>query len=890
MPGTTVTKSLRYLPPLTGVLCLLLGATVLAAWALGSSWLQLRLGFDPMHPATALCLVLSGLGVLALSRQRSSAAIVLGGIVVALAAVLLVQSVLDVDLGADEPVVEQTDVIQASSPGRMAPNTAISFLLLGLGMLLMARAEGFSFDGTLAAAAGLALGGAGLLGHLGGVPYAYAWAEHTQMAYHTSVGLTAVGIGLLVHVLQRERTAFGVSWSPIVVGIVAALFGVLIWQALQSEENNQIRRTVEATARGVRGEVEEHLNSMAAGLQRLVEYEEEGEAVTAIGERWRETWVADTWLTLGAFESIESIDWIDSSLEVRAHAPRGSAPRPTRDDAASRTLLANAYVTARSTGKPAIVGPLWFEDGEAAFRILVPRPDGGQDPEVLSGLFSARATFEGLIERIAPGYSILVLNEGRAVYGHGIVPPERFSPLALELPVEVDGSLPWSVVVEPSPAVLRRARTALPEVVLGGSLVIAVLLTLTLRFGGLATHRARHLESAVQERTAELEEANAAKDRFLTTLGHELRNPLGSIRSALEVLARDPADAELDHEMREIIDRQVAHLSRRLDDLLDVSRIARGKLLIRPERIDLVQAVEETVEGQRGRIEARGLELATALPDEPLWVDADVTRIAQIVENLLGNAVKWSDAGGRITVSMERREPEVPGAGDTGGDGEPPRPRAMAAVTVRDTGRGLDPADLQRIFEPFAQSGEATPGEDGLGLGLSIVKGLVAAHEGTVEAASDGLGRGASFTFRIPLRGAPEALAAEPEPVAEERRPRRVLVIDDHRDSADGLGQLLSIHGHRVDVAYDAHAGLQEARRSRPDVVVCDIGLPGMDGYQVARRLREDDRTAGIVVIALSGYGDEGTVSRSLDAGFDRHLTKPVDPEDLLDAMSPGTP
>ena len=378
--------------------------------------------------------------------------------------------------------------------------------------------------------------------------------------------------------------------------------------------------------------------------------------------------------------------------------------------------------------------------------------------------------------------------------------------------------------------------------------------------------------------TAEaLREAGRRKDEFLAMLGHELRNPLAPIRNAVQILRQAGHDEALLETARDMIDRQVSHLARLVDDLLDVSRISRGKILLRKERLDLTELVRDTVEDHRRGLEAGGLTIDLTLSGGPLWVEGDGTRLAQVLGNLLNNAGKFTDPGGRVAVELRA------GLFRGGGEG--------AEITVEDTGIGMDPEMLERLFETFSQADRTLDrSRGGLGLGLALVKGLVDLHGGEVDAASAGLGRGSRFTLRLPLVEAVAVSPREPEEAAApdpETGPRRVLVIEDNADAAESMQMLLELSGFEVETAMDGRAGLKAARRFRPDVVLCDIGLPGgMDGYAVARELRADDALRPVRLIALTGYGQAEDQRRAYAEGFDLHLTKPVDPALLPDLLA----
>jgi PAS domain S-box-containing protein len=374
-------------------------------------------------------------------------------------------------------------------------------------------------------------------------------------------------------------------------------------------------------------------------------------------------------------------------------------------------------------------------------------------------------------------------------------------------------------------------------------------------------------EQALRESADRLREADRRKDEFLAMLAHELRNPLAPIRNSVEVLRRiGPAEPRL-LQVGEMIDRQVAHMARLVDDLLDVSRVSRGKILLRAERLDLTPLVAAVVDDLRGLLATSGLELDQELPLEPVWLSGDPTRLSQVVGNLLQNANKFTNPGGKVRVRLVAD-----------------RESGQAVLTVEDTGIGMDPDILARLFEPFSQAdGSLDRSRGGLGLGLALVKGLVELHGGEVRAASPGPGRGSTFTVRLPLLDAEPAMAGSGAAASEPARPLRVLVVEDNRDTADSLRMLLELAGYSVEVAYTGRDGLEIARRFHPEVALCDIGLPGgIDGYDLARALREAQETAGSHLIAISGYGQEEDQRQAREAGFDRHLTKPVEPAALM--------
>ncbi|HEY6133898.1 MAG TPA: PAS domain S-box protein [Rubrivivax sp.] len=371
--------------------------------------------------------------------------------------------------------------------------------------------------------------------------------------------------------------------------------------------------------------------------------------------------------------------------------------------------------------------------------------------------------------------------------------------------------------------------------------------------------------------TEALHELNRRKNEFLAMLAHELRNPLAPIRVGLEVIRRAGGDAGALQAATETVDRQVTHLVRLVDDLLDMSRIDRGTIELRRERIDLVATLGMAIEAARPQCDKLQHRFTVTLPEHPIPVDADATRLVQVLGNLLGNACKFTPPGGHIELSVEV-DPAQSGMGDE------------AVIRVRDSGIGIAPDQLSRIFEMFVQvdsSLERSAG--GLGIGLTLVKTLVERHGGSVQAASTGAGGGSVFTVRLPVLAADTHAAAEPAPAepAPGARPRRILVVDDNRDAAESLTLLLQLSGHLTQAAFDGFEALEALPAFQPDTVLLDIGLPRLNGYEVARRLRQAPGGERILLIALTGWGQEEDRQRTREAGFDVHLVKPVDPAAL---------
>lgn len=377
----------------------------------------------------------------------------------------------------------------------------------------------------------------------------------------------------------------------------------------------------------------------------------------------------------------------------------------------------------------------------------------------------------------------------------------------------------------------------------------------------------RQAASQAEERARRTaaEEADRRKDEFLGMLAHELRNPLAPILNAAHLLRRfAPQDTRLE-DLGNILDRQVKHMTRLIDDLLDATRLAHGKILLKRERCDLAKIVRETAEDYSSIFEASGLKLEIHRPIVPLWTDGDSTRLTQIVGNLLHNAHKFTDPGGTVTIGLELDKKSQ-----------------RAIITVSDTGIGIEPRMLPHVFDVFRQAEQGLDrSRGGLGLGLALVKGLVELHDGKVSAMSDGLGKGATFTIRLPVESMLTVVdTSKPDAIPESPR-YRILLIEDNKLTAESTQLLLSFDGYDVRTAATGISGLEAAHDFRPQVILCDIGLPGMDGYEVVRALRKDNALASTYIIAMTGYGRDEDQRQAREAGFDMHMTKPIDYNNL---------
>ncbi len=392
-----------------------------------------------------------------------------------------------------------------------------------------------------------------------------------------------------------------------------------------------------------------------------------------------------------------------------------------------------------------------------------------------------------------------------------------------------------------------------------------------------AHERLSQAHSALQaEKTRELEdlnrtlrEANRHKDEFLAMLAHELRNPLAPIRNAVQLMSQRPQTDPQIVWSREIIERQLGHLTRLVDDLLDVSRITRGKINVAREPVDVALVVTRAIETVQPVLTEMGHQLTLQMIPEPVFVTGDLTRLTQALGNVLSNAAKYTEAGGRI--ALEVRADDV-----------------MVEIRVRDSGIGIAPESLPTVFELFTQLKQTEHGQHGLGIGLALVKKLVELHDGEITAHSEGPGKGSEFLIRLPRRFtvAPMRPQAPQQPFERVLTSRRILIADDNNDALESLSVLLQLEGHEVYTAADGAQAVEQAGRHQPEVALLDIGMPKLNGYDVARKIRSEPWGKKIVLVALTGWGQENDRRLSREAGFDSHLVKPLEPQVLTDFLA----
>jgi len=402
------------------------------------------------------------------------------------------------------------------------------------------------------------------------------------------------------------------------------------------------------------------------------------------------------------------------------------------------------------------------------------------------------------------------------------------------------------------------------------SLAVSPLLTASGDLAGASTiardiSERKQTERRLRETNQELREADRRKNQFLAMLAHELRNPLAPVSNALYVMQQTGATEHDRRAARDIMQRQVQQLARLVDDLLDVSRVMQDRIELRREKTTLASILERAIETVQPMISARAQALTVELPPEPLGVDADIVRLSQAISNLLINASKYTDISGQIRVAARRDEDQV-------------------VLSVKDTGIGIAPDLLPQVFELFTQADMSLDrSQGGLGIGLTLVRKLIELHDGTVQAFSEGIGRGSEFVVRLPFVATADSTAVS-RPMTRSKLERKVLVVDDNVDVAESTAMLLRLGGHEVQVAYDGPSALSALDSFFPHVILLDIGLPGIDGYELARTIRSRPEQNGAVLVAVTGYGQNEDRQRSHAAGISHHLTKPFDPA-MLEAL-----
>jgi PAS domain S-box-containing protein len=912
-----MTRSVRLLASIAFVT----GGAYLAAWLGGAAGTWSAAGVITMKTNMAVALLLAGFALGLLGRDRVGAPARWAGAVVAAAVMAiglltLVELLLRVDLGIEQLIATEPPGAAATvSPNRIGPPGSVSLVLLGAGLLALAWKRRYAVHLGVATWLIVLVPAVGLLYGLD--PF-YGTAYLTGIAWPTVLALCCLATGLVLaarsgggNVLWRDdpggvllrRVLIPTVLIPLVLGylkvqgvrlgifdnatgtglfalILVLLFAALLWRSA-------VQLSAEAAAR------KQAAQALAEREERLaVTLRSIGEGVIATDESGRVTvlnsvaeqltgWNAGA-ATGRPLEEVFRI--VDGETRQPAINP---VERLLRQGEGIGRGGHTVLVARDGTERPIADSAAPIREGKRVRGVVLVFRDQTEERRAGQALRDSQERLRGAMQRLesllensplavlewsAPDFQIARWSDGATrVFGWTAAEtvgkridaldwvPRDDWPLVREVMADMtSGKRPRNVSKNRN---LRKDGTVIHcewynSTVTDGQGKLTGILSLVLD----VTERVRN-EAAVRE-------ADRRKSEFLGVLSHELRNPLAPIQNSIHLLDRAPPGSDQAARAKEVIRRQTTHLTRLVDDLLDLTRISRGKIELQRRRLDLAAVVRRTCDDHRGVFDARGLGLRIESP-HAVWVDCDETRVAQMVGNLLQNAAKFSDRGGAVTVR----------AVADGGEAE---------IRVRDEGIGMTPDLMRNLFEPFVQAeGSLARTRGGLGLGLAFVKTLAGLHGGSVRAISDGPDRGSEFVVRLPLA------SAEPEwtppPADEHGRPLEVIVIEDNVDAAETLADVLRTHGHHVRVATGGRTGIALAQQHKPDVILCDIGLPDLDGYEVARALRRNG-LSGVRLIALTGYAQSHDAERADEAGFDAHLAKPPPLETLLGMLGDSAP
>lgn len=820
----------RQIARLAGLYALLGGAISLAGWVLDvprfTDWYDNGIS---IQPNATLCVIFGGLAILALSARRNRIATVCGVAVLSISGLTLLQWVSGLSLGIDEALMfgRQWGRVGVAFPGRMGPPGSSCWTLIGLALVFSARPSPLRRWAPALAATAAAISALSLTGYLYSVDQLYSLPYVSAIALQTATFILTVSVGIIVSHPQHEpmRTLLDPGGAGLlarralpVVLIVPVILG---WLKVKGQE---------------------------AGLY--------------------DTGLGTALLALILIALMSGLLW----RALRAVRMREASLRESRERLAAE---ADALETLN-----AVSARLW----------LNPELGAGLDEAIVACIGLMKADF-GNIQLYDPARGVLAIaaqrgfnqdfldsfrevNAGDAsACGRSLREGRR---IIIE---DVEADSAYAPLLGIARSAGYRAVQSTPLISNGQTL------------GMITTHWRKpcrpteddlrrldlyvwHIVGFIRRFQAEkaLLDADRRKDEFLATLAHELRNPLAPVRNAVQLLhMKGPAIPELQW-ARDVIDRQMQQMTRLIDDLMDVSRINRGRIELKRERVTLAAAVQGAVETTRPLIEQHEHELKVELPPAPVYLDADLTRLAQVFANLLNNAVKYTDRGGSISLKAECRDRHV-------------------VVTVKDSGIGIPAGKLSGVFELFAQVQEALGrSQGGLGIGLSLVKRLVELHDGSIEVRSEGTGRGSEFLVRLPIVDAqPGASGTEADAQEVFASGLRILIVDDNRDAASSLATMMQLMGNETCTAYEGDEAVRVADEFRPDVILLDIGLPKLSGYEVCRCIRRQSWGGRTVIIALTGWGQDDDKRKAKDAGFDHHLVKPVDPRRLIDLLRHAT-
>jgi PAS domain S-box-containing protein len=894
----------------------LIGTFYVIAWLHGLPPAWAANGVITMKTNMALAQVLAGGAILVLrgfaaAKPWRAVAIVASAVVLLIGALTLAEYLFRFELGIDQLIAtEPLDVLQRVSPNRMGPPGAISLSLIGAGLLALAfRQRVFVVCGVATCCIVLLPA----VGYLYGIPPLHGAMNVTLIAWTSVIALLALGVALTfadpddgsVPVVWRRdpggvllrRMLFPVVLLPIVVGFVwlvgerqglyerhvgtglfavtlSVLFFLLLWRSaarLSASAEQRARIEEEAQWRASLLDLahdailvwsrEDGIESWSRGADELYGYT----AFDALGR-----------VSHDLLQTVFPRPWhdIEAVLETSGRWEGELIHRTKAGEEV--TVSAKLQVIRGADGRVRVL--------ESSRDVTEAKRAADEVRHSEERARARAAELEAILGCVADGV-VVYDEEGRIVRSNAAAEAIlRYDERDRQLPAAewlAMGRYEW--LTEDGHRVSRENSPAYRAAQNGETLRGAVLRMrsgdeerwITVSAAPLVVDGERvgavvSVADTTDRKRAEeqLRDSDRRKNEFLAVLSHELRNPLAPIRNAIHILHRAEDDSEQAARARAVIERQVTQLTRLVEDLLDVTRISRGKIQLHRSRFDLAALVREVVEDHRPLFTAREIDLQVRSSHGELWIDADATRIRQLVGNMLHNAAKFTNAHGHVAVTTAKQ------------------PRSQAIIRVADDGIGIGPELLPRVFDPFAQADQALHRSlGGLGLGLALVKGLVEMHEGRVEARSGGPGNGSEFIVSLPLVATASVSPQSLRPGAEASSGSlRILIIEDNLDAADTLKEGLELNGHDVAVTHDGLQGVMKARALRPDVVLCDIGLPGIDGYEVARQLRGDEHLSRLV--AITGYASPDDQRRAFKAGFEFHLAKPFSFDELEQVLS----
>ena len=891
----------------------LIGFSAILGWVLDVAILKTFVpGFVSMKGNTAACFVLAGiaLGFPRGGRARGISE-AFSGIIVSIAAVTIAEYLTAANLGIDEFLfVDRASVELGLPPGRMAFATAVAFGLTGLALILVARRRSL-LAAQLLTFASVLIPVFSLLAYLFGERAITIASPYTSLAVHTAISFAILGVGLLSECTETGPMAVfaaeglgGASLRrllPLSVASTLALgfLGFLGARAgLYSFASGMIlfavvTAVVLSLAIWVNGWLLERMEAARRlerdWLQRTLQ--SIGDAVIATDRDGRVQFLNPVAEKLTGWPGAEAAGLpLASVFRIINETTRAEVENPVAKVLATGNVvgLANHTLLIARDGSECPI-----DDSAAAIKdergvilgVVLVFHDVKAKREAEERVLASEERYRTLFDSMDEGFCVIEMlgdpGETPADYRFLEVNPafERHTGLRgsvgrtiRDLAPEIEGH--WFEIYGDVSKTGDPVRFEFESRALEGRWFDAY----AFRLGDPGGRKVAVFFKDISDRkrsevdrvrlVEQLREADRRKDEFLAMLAHELRNPLAAISNAMGVTSRDQLPEN--HEWaREVITRQMRHLTRLIDDLMDVSRISRGKIELRKDVLDATAILDSAAITVGALLAERKHTLDVAIDRGNLWVEVDPTRLEQVTVNLLNNAAKYSENGGQIRLEACRDGAEV-------------------VITVRDRGIGIAPENLPAMFELFAQGDRSLArSEGGLGIGLTVVKKLIEMHGGTIEARSAGPGMGSEFAIRLPAAKPPTTPAAVgPDPARTAARKARILVVDDNLDTARGMAKLMKLIGHDVATAHDGPLALELAREFGPEIVLLDIGLPGMDGYEVALRLRREASCEDALIIAASGYGQEEDIRRSKAAGFDHHLTKPLDLDALLGLLN----